>query len=114
MIELNVKLEFVPMQVLLFGKHTWCRNRCGGGSESQRKCAWAKFKELSLILTARGAYNHIKGKIYRAYIELMSRVYCRVGKFLPERKKPVAKTATGNNRHGKELVAKIAKTGKNH
>ena len=36
----------------------------------------------------------------------------RVGKFLPERKKPVAKT--GNNRHGKNLVAKMAKTGKNY
>ena len=31
----------------------------------------------------------------------------RVGKFLPERKKPVAKT--GNNRHGKNLVAKNGK-----
>ena len=35
----------------------------------------------------------------------------RVGKFLPERKKPVAKT--GNNQHGKNLLAKMAKTGKN-
>ena len=39
-------------------------------------------------------------------------VLARVGKFLPEQKKPVAKT--GNNRHGKNLVAKMAKTGKNH
>ena len=37
----------------------------------------------------------------------------RVGKFLPERKKPVA-VKTGNNRHGKNLVAKMAKTGKNY
>ena len=30
------------------------------------RCAWAKFKELSPTLTAQGAYNHIKGKIYMA------------------------------------------------
>ena len=29
------------------------------------RCAWAKFKELSLILTARGASYCIKGKIYK-------------------------------------------------
>ena len=30
------------------------------------RCAWAKFKELSPILTVRGASYRIKGKIYRA------------------------------------------------
>ena len=28
------------------------------------RCTWAKFKELSHILTARGASSRIKGKIY--------------------------------------------------
>ena len=32
------------------------------------RCAWAKFKELSPILTARGASYHIKGKIYKACV----------------------------------------------
>ena len=33
------------------------------------RCAWAKFKELSLILTARGASYHLKGKIYKACVQ---------------------------------------------
>ena len=33
------------------------------------RCAWAKFKELSPILTARGASYLIKGKIYRACVQ---------------------------------------------
>ena len=53
-IELNVKLECVPKFCYLgdtLGE--------GGGVEEAAKarvrCAWAKFKELSPILTARGA-----------------------------------------------------------
>ena len=33
------------------------------------RCAWAKFKELSPILTARGALYCIKGKIYKACVQ---------------------------------------------
>ena len=33
------------------------------------RCVWAKFKELSPILTARGASYRIKGKIYRACVQ---------------------------------------------
>ena len=33
------------------------------------RCAWAKFKELSPILTARGASYRIKGRIYRACVQ---------------------------------------------
>ena len=33
------------------------------------RCAWAKFQELSPILTAHGASYHIKGKIYRACVQ---------------------------------------------
>ena len=29
------------------------------------RCAWAKFKELSLILTAHGASHRMKGKIFK-------------------------------------------------
>ena len=33
------------------------------------RCAWAKFKELSPILTARGASYRIKGKINKACVQ---------------------------------------------
>ena len=33
------------------------------------RCAWAKFKELSPILTASGVSYHIKRKIYRACVQ---------------------------------------------
>ena len=33
------------------------------------RCAWAKFKELSLILTVRGASYRIKGRIYSACVQ---------------------------------------------
>ena len=33
------------------------------------RCAWAKFKELSPDLTARGASYRIKGRIYRACVQ---------------------------------------------
>ena len=45
----------------------------GRGSEeaarARVRCAWAKFKELSPILTARGASLEVKGKIYRACVQ---------------------------------------------
>ena len=48
----------------------------GGGAEEAAKarvrCAWAKFKELSPILTAQGASYRIKGKIYKAWLQSVS------------------------------------------
>ena len=45
----------------------------GGGIEeaarARVRCAWAKFKELSPILTAQGASYHIKGKICKACVQ---------------------------------------------
>ena len=44
----------------------------GGVEEAARarvRCAWAKFKELSPILAARGASYRIKGKIYKACVQ---------------------------------------------
>jgi len=44
----------------------------GGAEEASRtrvRCAWGKFRELSAILTARGASQRIKGKIYRACVQ---------------------------------------------
>ena len=43
----------------------------GGSAEASRarvRCAWAKFKELSIILAARGASYHKMGKIYRTCV----------------------------------------------
>ena len=50
---------------------------CSGGGEMEAararvRCAWAKFKEFSLILTVRGASYRIKGRIF---IVLVSRVF---------------------------------------
>ena len=33
------------------------------------RCAWAKFKKLSPILTAWGASYRIKGKIYKSCVQ---------------------------------------------
>ena len=44
----------------------------GGVVEAARarvRCAWAKFKELSPILTVRGASYRIKGRIYSACVQ---------------------------------------------
>ena len=45
----------------------------GGGVEEAARArvrsAWAKFKELSPILTTRGASYHVKGKVYRACVQ---------------------------------------------
>ena len=44
----------------------------GGVEEAAKvrvRCAWAKFKEFSPILTAQGALYHLKGNIYRACVQ---------------------------------------------
>ena len=67
-VEPNVKLECVPK--LCYLGDTICAG--GGVEEAARasvKCAWAKFKDISLILTARIVSYHIKGKIYRACVQ---------------------------------------------
>ena len=33
------------------------------------RCAWATFKELYPILTARGASDHIKGNMFRVCVQ---------------------------------------------
>ena len=64
-IEPNVKLECVPKFCYLGDTLG-----AGGGAEevarARVRCAWAKFKELSSILTAPGASYRIKEKIYKA------------------------------------------------
>jgi hypothetical protein len=44
----------------------------GGAEEASRarvRCAWAKFRELSPLLTARGASLKVKGKLYSLYVQ---------------------------------------------
>src|SRR6267154_2198317 len=45
----------------------------GGGAEEASRarvsCAWGKFMELKMLLTARGASLRVKGKIYRACVQ---------------------------------------------
>ena len=68
MIEPNLKLECVTKFCYL-GDTLGAR---GGVEEAARaivSCAWAKFKELSPILTSRGASYCIKRKIYRACVQ---------------------------------------------
>ena len=67
-IEPNVKLECVP-------KFCYLGDTLGAGggvdkaAGARKRCAWAKFKELSPILTARGASYHMEGKIFRACVQ---------------------------------------------
>ena len=65
--ESNVKLEGVSRFCYLSDM----LGAGGGGEEAARarvRCAWAKFKELSPILTVRGASYNIKSKINRACV----------------------------------------------
>ena len=45
----------------------------GGGAEESSmarvRCAWRKFMDLKMLLTARGASLRVKGKIYRACVQ---------------------------------------------
>ena len=67
-IEPNVKLECVP-------KFCYLSDTLGAGggvkkaARARVRCAWTKFKELSLILTNCGTSYHIKGKIYSACVQ---------------------------------------------
>ena len=66
--EANVELECVP-------KFCYLGDTLGAGggveeaARARVRCAWAKFKELSPILTAWGASYRIKGKIYMACVQ---------------------------------------------
>ena len=42
---------------------------CGSSYRARVRCAWAKFKELSPILTVRGASYRVKGRIYSACVQ---------------------------------------------
>ena len=68
MLDQNVDFEFVDSFCYLGDMIS-----AGGGAElSSRmrvRCAWSKFRELSPILTSKGASLSIKGKIYKACVQ---------------------------------------------
>ena len=67
-LEPGVKVECVP-------KFCYLGDTLGSGggvveaARARVRCAWAKFKELSPILTVRGASYRIKGRIYSACVQ---------------------------------------------
>ena len=70
-IEPNVKLECVPKFCYL-GDTLGAEREVKEAANARVRYAWAKFKELSPILTAQGASYSIKGNIYT---RLVSRVH---------------------------------------
>ena len=69
--EPNVKLECVPKFCYL----GYTLGTGGGAEKAARarvRCDWAKFKELSPTLTARGASCHMEGKIVRACVSVLT------------------------------------------
>ena len=69
-IEPNVRLEYVPKFFYLGDTLTLgAGERVEKAARARVRCAWAKFKELSPILTARGASYRIKGKIFKACVQ---------------------------------------------
>ena len=68
MIEPNVKLKCVPKFCYL-GDTLGAEGGVEEAARARVRRAWAKFKELSPILTARGASYCTKGKIYKACVQ---------------------------------------------
>src|SRR5260221_13094192 len=64
----NEKLECVD-------RFCYLRDMIGAGggtvdaSRARVRCAWAKFRELALILTSRAASIKVKGKVYKACVQ---------------------------------------------
>ena len=56
----------------------------GGGAEESSiarvRCAWRKFMDLKMLLTARGASSRVKGKIYRACVQGCSCMVAKLGR----------------------------------
>ena len=74
----DCKVELEPgVKVECVSKFCYLGDTLGSGggvveaARARVRCAWAKFKELSPILTVRGASYRIKGRIYM----LVSRVF---------------------------------------
>ena len=66
-IEPNVKLECLPKFYL--GDTLGAGGGVDEAARARVRCARAKFKELSPILTACGASYHMKGKIFRVCVQ---------------------------------------------
>ena len=67
-IEPNVKLECVPKFCYL-GYTLRVGGEVEEAARARVRCSWAKGKELSLILTARGASYQIQGRVFKACVQ---------------------------------------------
>ena len=72
----NENFEFVlGDRVDLVERFCYLGDMIGAGVEAAMRarvrCAWAKFRELSPILTARGASLKVRGKVYRACAQIV-------------------------------------------
>ena len=63
----NDKIEVVE-KFCYFGDVIGKGGSAQESSIARVRCAWGKFMELKILLTARGASLRIKGKIYRACV----------------------------------------------
>ena len=72
-LEPGVKVECVPKFCYL-GDTLGCGGGVVEAARARVRCAWAKFEELSPILTVRGASYHVKGRIYRIYSVCVQRI----------------------------------------
>ena len=60
---------------MLLSSAIWATLDLGAGGDMEEaararaRCDWAKFKQLSPILTAQGASYRMKGKIYKACVQ---------------------------------------------
>ena len=70
-IESNAKLECVP-KFCFFGDTLGAGGGVEEAARARVRCAWARFKDLSPVLTAKGASYRIKGRIYRACVQSAS------------------------------------------
>ena len=75
-VELSSEVELEPgVKVECVSKFCYLGDTLGSGggvveaARARVRCAWAKFKELSPILTVRGASYRIKGRIYSACVQ---------------------------------------------
>ena len=67
-LEPGMKVECVPKFCYL-GDTLGFSGGVVEAARSRVRCAWAKFRELSPILTVRGASYRIKGRIYSACVQ---------------------------------------------
>ncbi len=67
-IGMNEKLECIA-KFCYMGDMICAEDGVQEASRAMVRCAWAKFRELTPILTSRGASLAVKGKVYKACVQ---------------------------------------------